>query len=213
MPVCYIVGAAPKCATLSPREGDLVIAADGGYVTLAGMGILPHLAVGDFDSSQIPSHIPTVRHPVEKDDTDTALALAEGMRRGYTTFALYGCTGGRPDHTFGAVQTALGAAKQGCRVFLVGEDMIGTVLVNESFSFSASGTVSVFSLSEDARGVTLSGLKYSLEDATLTNDFPLGVSNEAQGETVTVSVRDGALYLLWEANALPVRKGDVWSIA
>lgn len=203
MAVCYIVGAAPHCAKLSPREGDFIIAADGGQTALARMGIAPHLAVGDFDSSDAPCGVPTVKHPVEKDDTDTALAIEEGIRRGYSVFALYGCTGGRPDHTFGAVQTALGAAKKGCRVFLVGEDMVGTVLVNESFSFSASGTVSVFSLSERSRGVTLAGLKYPLSDATLTNDFPLGVSNEALGDTVTVSVEDGALYLLWKTNSLP----------
>ena len=106
MEVCYIVGASPHCARFSPREGDLVIAADGGQNALSQMGILPHLAVGDFDSSLAPSGIPTVKHPVEKDDTDTSLAIREGARRGYTTFALYGCTGGRPDHAFGAVQKA-----------------------------------------------------------------------------------------------------------
>lgn len=203
MAVCYIVGAAPRCDRLSPCDGDLIIAADGGRTALLEMGITPHLVVGDFDSSPEPQDIPTVKHPIEKDDTDTALAIEEGFRRGYTTFALYGCTGGRPDHAFGAVQTALGAAKRGCRVFIVGEGMIGTVLVDGEISFSASGTVSVFSLSERSLGVTLKGLKYPLTDAILTNSFPLGVSNEAKGERVTVSVKAGALYLLWEGDALP----------
>lgn len=203
MSVCYIVGAAPDCMTFSPKEDDLVIAADGGQRALSQMGIAPHLAVGDFDSSNIPSDIPTVKHPIEKDDTDTALAIEEGIRRGYTTFALYGCVGGRPDHTFGAVQTALGAAKRGYRVFIVGEGMVGTVLVDGSISFSSSGTVSVFALSERAVGVSLTGLKYPLRDAVLTNDFPLGVSNEAKEERATVSVREGALYLLWQGDSLP----------
>lgn len=204
MGICYIVGASPCCVPFSPMEGDLVIAADGGQRALSQMGIAPHLAVGDFDSSAQPRDIPTVRHPVEKDDTDTALAIEEGIRRGYTAFALYGCMGGRPDHTFGAVQTALGAARRGHRVFLVGEGMVGTVLVDGSISFSSRGTVSVFALSERACGVTLTGLKYPLRDAVLTNDFPLGVSNEAKEERVTVSVEKGALYLLWEADALPL---------
>ena len=201
MQVCYIVGAAPHCDRISPRDGDLIIAADGGRTALSEMGITPHLVVGDFDSSPEPEDIPTVKHPVEKDDTDTALAIEEGIRRGYTTFALYGCTGGRPDHAFGAVQTAFGAAKRGVRAFIVGEGMIGTVLVDGAISFSASGTVSVFSLAERSLGVTLEGLKYPLTDAVLTNDFPLGVSNEAIGEVVTVSVKSGALYLLWESRS------------
>ena len=102
------------------------------------------------------------------------------------------------------MQTALGAKKEGYRVFLVGEGMVGTVLVNESFCFSPHGTVSVLSLSERSLGVTLSGLKYSLRGATLTNAFPLGVSNEGNGREATVSVEEGALYLLWEADKLPL---------
>ena len=108
-----------------------------------------------------------------------------------------------PDHTFGVIQTALGAAKRGCRVFLVGEGMVGTVLLNGSFAFSPTGTVSVFSLSERSLGVTLEGLKYPLKDAVLTNDFPLGVSNEGVVNTATVSVKEGALYLLFETDTLP----------
>ena len=203
MSVCYIVGSAPGCEAFFPKEGDLVIAADGGQRALARMGVIPHLVVGDFDSSDAPKDIPFVKHPKEKDDTDTALAIREGARRGYRTFALYGCLGGRIDHTFGVIQTALGATRERFRVFLVGEGTVSTVLMNEHFSFSPTGTVSVFSLTERSEGVTLKGLKYPLENATLTNDFPLGVSNEGTGKEASVSVETGALYLLWEADALP----------
>ena len=201
MSVCYIVGAAPECAALSPLDGDLVIAADGGQKALLKMNITPHLVVGDFDSSELLFTVPFVKHPVEKDDTDTALAIREGAKRGYRTFCLYGCMGGRPDHTFGVIQTALGATREGFRVFLVGEGMISTVIVNESFHFECSDTVSVFSLSEFSQGVSLEGLKYPLTDATLSSAFPLGVSNEGEGR-VTVSVREGALLLMWKADTL-----------
>ena len=204
MAVCYIVGAAPSCVPFVPAPEDLVIAADGGQAALRRMGITPHLVVGDFDSSPAPVGVPTVTHPAVKDDTDTALAIAEGVARGYRTFALYGCTGGRPDHAFGAVQTMLFYTRRGCRLYLVGEGMVGTVLVNDTLSFLPRGYVSVFSLSERAEGVTLSGLKYSLSDATLTNDYPLGVSNEGTGVPATVSVRSGALYLLFDGDTLPL---------
>lgn len=203
MAVCYIVGAAPECIPFTPAPDDLVIAADGGQKALAEMGITPHLAVGDFDSSPCPEGVPTVTHPQVKDDTDTSLAIAEGMARGYRAFALYGCTGGRPDHTFGAVQTMLSFAKRGCRMYLVGEGMIGTVLWEDTLRFDPKGYVSVFALTDRAEGVTFSNLKYPLSNATLTNDYPLGVSNEGMGVPATVSVRSGALYLLWEGDVLP----------
>lgn len=49
--ICYIVGAASLDGVrLSPRPGDYVIAADGGYRTLKARGIEPDFVMGDFDS-------------------------------------------------------------------------------------------------------------------------------------------------------------------
>ena len=199
MRTCYIVGASPVCATFTPDESDLVIAADGGWQTLERMGIRPSLAVGDFDSSPAPTDIPIVRHPKEKDDSDTVLAVKEGIARGYEYFLLYGCTGGRPDHYFATVQTLYHIAREGFHGFLVGDGMISTVIVNRSLQFSPSGTVSVFSLTNESRGVSIDGLRYGLCDATLTNDIPLGLSNEGDGAPARISVRDGALYVMWES--------------
>ena len=51
---CYIVGAGSfeKLDSL-PQEGDLVIAADGGYAYLKQLGIQPDVLLGDFDSSGV----------------------------------------------------------------------------------------------------------------------------------------------------------------
>ena len=85
---------------------------------------------------------------------------------------------------------------------------MGTVVLNGTLSFAPRGTVTVLSLSEHAYGVTLTGLKYLLKGATLTNDYPLGVSNEGDGSPATVSVKEGALYVLFEAEELPLTLCD-----
>ena len=198
MYTCYVIGASPFTESFSPDETDFVIAADGGQQPLARMGILPQLVVGDFDSSEVPADIPYVRHPVEKDDTDTALAIREGISRGFETFIFYGCTGGRPDHTFANVQTLYHLAREGMHGFLVGDGMIGTVVVDRTLSFCPKGNVSVFSLTDESFGVSIEGLKYSLCDARLTNDIPLGVSNSGDGAPAKITVKRGALYVLWE---------------
>lgn len=199
MKTCYIVGASPFEDVLSIDEDDLVIAADGGQAALARMGIRPHLVVGDFDSSEAPSDVSVVRHPVEKDDTDTALAIKEGMRRGYEHFVLYGCTGGRFDHTLANIQTLYRLALEGLFGYLVFDDgTVGTVVANKSLHFSPKGLVSVFSLTDECEGVTIEGLKYPLTNARLTNDYPLGVSNEGTGAPSKISVRRGALLVLFK---------------
>ena len=65
----------------------------------------------------------------------------------------------------------------------------------------------MFCLGPDARGVTLEGLYYPLEQGTLTAGFPLGVSNHFTGAEATVSVADGSLLVLWDRkNGFPTRK-------
>ena len=74
---------------------------------------------------------------------------------------------------------------------------------NGSLVFPAglSGTISVFCLGADARGVTLRGLSYPLEDAALTAHFPLGVSNRLTGAPAEIRVKDGSLLVIWERGA------------
>ena len=89
MATCYIYGAMPCGSTEKLEEGDLLIAADGGYAYLQGQK--PDLVVGDFDSlGYVPEGEQIIRHPVQKDDTDMLLAVREGLKRGYRKFVLYG---------------------------------------------------------------------------------------------------------------------------
>ena len=63
-----------------PQTGDLVLAADAGYLACRQAGITPDLLLGDFDSMDQPADFDHVcRVPVEKDDTDTMLAVKTGL--------------------------------------------------------------------------------------------------------------------------------------
>ena len=99
--ICYIIGASVTDGMyIDKKDGDFIIAADAGLASLEKLGLVADLAVGDFDSlGCIPDFENKICHPAEKDDIDTALALCEGMKRGYRTFVIYGGLGGRLDHT------------------------------------------------------------------------------------------------------------------
>ena len=137
MKTCYIVGAGVFTSRgLAPAEGDLLIAADGGYDWLRQSGLTPDFLLGDLDSlgvlPSLPPETKLLRYPVEKDDTDTALALEEGWNRGYRSFALYGCGGGRPDHFLANLQTMARYAKQGARICLTDPSYDVFALHNET---------------------------------------------------------------------------------
>lgn len=204
-PVCYIVGACDAGKlSFADSSAAFVIAADGGLSALEAQGVAPDLIVGDFDSlGRIPRGDHVLRYPPEKDDTDTMLAVKLGLERGFREFVLYGCTGGRPDHMYANLQTLRYLAGKGGRGYLVGDGWVSCVICGGALSFPAGmdGTVSVFCPDGVAEGVTLRGLKYSLEDASLQSDFPLGVSNQFTGEEADVLVSSGSLLVMWEESA------------
>lgn len=197
--ICYIVGAG-DCSRLllNPKKEDLVIAVDGGYEYVKGQRI--DLVVGDFDSlPYVPEHSNVIRLQPEKNDTDMLVALKEGLKAGYRIFHIYGGCGGRVDHTIANIQCLSYLAAKGARGCLFHERTVITLIQNDSISFDASmeGYISVFAYGETAQGVTLKGLKYSLENAVLQDDFPLGVSNEFLGKPACVSVKEGRLLIVY----------------
>jgi len=200
--ICYIVGAGEDYGLdFVPKEQDLVIAADGGYRVLTEAGIHPDLVIGDFDSlGAVPQEDQVITLPTVKDVTDTWAAIELGKERGYRRFFLYGCTGGRFEHTVANMQTAAALAQDGmeCRIF--DKSQIITALSGGTMTFGAehTGFLSVFSHTDRCTGVTLKGLKYELEDAQLSNTFPLGVSNEFLGKPSAVTVETGIAILIFD---------------
>ena len=89
------------------------------------------------------------------------------------------------------------------RGFLFDNGTVITAITNGSLCFGEipCGYVSVFSCSEKAEGVTLCGLKYELNNATLTNTFPVGVSNEFIGRESSISVGGGTLFIVFPREA------------
>lgn len=191
-----------------PAPGDAVIAADAGYRICRELNIVPDLLLGDFDSMEQPEDFVSIhRVPVEKDDTDTMLAVKTALAWGCDTVYLYGGTGGaRLDHTLANLQSLLYLRRHGARGWLYDRNFLWTAVENETLTFPRTvedGLFSVFCLGDRAEGIDLEGFQYPLSGGTLTPEFPLGVSNHMKGETLTLRVRSGALVAGWELPVIP----------
>lgn len=185
------------------RPGDYVICTDGGYDIAKRQNIEPDLLMGDFDSIalQPPKHLKIKRFRPEKDFTDLELALKTAVEMKCSETEIFGGIGGRLDHTVANLQLlshysdsfdrlVILDAKNKC--FVLNErQKHGLVIPAEKDCY-----LSLFSLSETCLGVTIQGVKYPLQDHTLTRDFPLGVSNEFNEKNAVLSIKSGVLLVV-----------------
>ena len=182
------------------EKDDFLMAADGGFVHMQKLGLMPDGVLGDFDSlGYVPENARVF--PVEKDDTDAMLAVRQGLSLGYREFLLYGgLDGPRLDHTVANFQTLQFLADRDAQGWLIGNHYIAAVIKNGALRFPAHfrGILSVFCLGADAKGVAIRGLQYPLENGTLSAGFPLGVSNHFMGQESSVRVAEGSLLVLYD---------------
>lgn len=202
---CIIVGAGDlTVGDFHIKEEDYIIAVDGGLSYCGALGIEPDLILGDFDSlsdgereaviqlkQEMPDRILQLKP--EKDDTDMLAALRIGLEKGFDTFHIYAGTGGRLDHTLANIQCLLFLKKNGATGYLIDGSGMILIICNEKVSFQESmeGYMSLFALGKEAKGVTIENMKYELQGYTLTNDYPIGISNEFIGKQGSVTVEEG----------------------
>lgn len=179
------------------QSDDFVIAADRGYEYCRKMGISPNLLLGDFDSydGEFLDDCPILKFPVEKDDTDTMLAIKAAIEKGFENLLLFGMCGGRFDHSFANIQSIVFAAKNNVRASIADEDLFITAIKGQdeiTVPYQKDFVLSVFAYSERCEGICLKNLFYPLENGVLENSFPLGVSNHfIDGKDAVISIKSG----------------------
>ena len=181
------------------KKADYIIACDKGYAYAEKMGIKSDIIIGDFDSISEPkTDIPILRYPVEKDDTDTMLAVKHALDRGFKSIVICCAFGGRADHALANIQAASYAVERGARVSVIGRDTELLVFSNgcERFKKKEGWSLSVLALSDECHGVNIMGTKYEGKDLILKNTFPLGVSNECVEDEAVISVKKGIILVL-----------------
>lgn len=183
---------------ISLSDYALTIAADKGYLYAESAGIIPDIFVGDFDSLPKDTAVKSQKvyklNPI-KDATDTKEAIDIAILSGATEITILGALGGRIDHTLGNIGLLKYGQEKGIPVTLADRDN-EIILVNQSAKIAKKEgfCLSLIPLTT-CSGVTVSGVYYPLDDATLTFGTTLGISNEFVENSATVEVKEGILLL------------------
>ncbi len=208
-------GRAPSSAWLqAAASGRTLYCIDHGADACRAAKLTPSLYIGDGDSISADtwdwiekSHIETKRFPVEKDKTDSQLALDLLTKKTEAFIVLSGGFGGRFDHAFSLLYAFAGTNLHGCladdREFLLilrSEDTVTLQLAETPKS------ISLLPLSSVCSSVTIDGVHWPLTGATLRQNEPYAVSNRLSSPDHYVAVKNGsgtlALYLCWDESSL-----------
>lgn len=190
---------------------DAVIAADGGAAALDRLGRRPDRLVGDLDSAP-PELVERLeaggtridRHPVDKDASDTELAVRAAIEDGADQVDLLGATGGdRLDHELANLMLLADPAFAGIELrAIAGSTTVRAVRGGERLVLEggAGDLVTLLPIAGDADGVTTTGLRWPLDAATLRMGRSRGLSNVVVGPDASVTLTDGVLLVVETAS-------------
>ena len=181
------------------KEDDFFVYCDGGLKHINKIGREPNLIIGDFDSHEKPdTDTEIIELPCEKDDTDTCYAMKECIERGFDEYLFVGVIGERFDHTYGNISLLLKLDELNLKGIIL--DDYSEMSIVPRKGTTVKGNISYFSLltlSEVAKGVTITGAKYNLEEAEISYSYQYGISNELiDGQEAKVFCQEGKLLLV-----------------
>jgi thiamine pyrophosphokinase len=186
---------------ISISSEDFVICADNSFPRAIAENIKPNLIIGDFDTGapiDFPQDTDVLRFPVEKDDSDSMLCVKAAAAHGYTEITIVGGISGRLDHTFANLQMLAYGKEHGLDITITDGENTAFMLSpgKTKLARKIGHSLSVFSYDAEASGISLAGVKYPLSRGTLTNRFPLGLSNEITAETAEITLEKGLLLVI-----------------
>jgi thiamine pyrophosphokinase len=200
---------------LGDLEGTLIVAADSGLALAESAEIKPDWIVGDMDSLDNNNRLTrypkekVICYPVDKDFTDTEIALALLWEKNCKDAWIIGGGGGRLDHIFG-IRDLFERERYPVRWITANEDIYcvdGEGALGGAISGAKNNRlrlvikqgklVSVFPLGNGPWKSQSKGLKWDLGSAHWERGL-FGLSNVAIADEIEINVKQGRFILIME---------------
>jgi len=208
----YLVGGGPPSfiPPLITYDNDDVqwVGIDRGVRYLFESGIVPNMAIGDFDSistSELKEYeqmIQSVKiYKPEKDETDMELALKRTLQKNPSEIKIFGATGGRIDHLFANIHLLTLPLLRDLHISIELIDKQNIIFIKGPGSYQLpylenKKYVSFIALSEMVTDLTLEGFKYPLKNRNISLSSTLCISNELILDYGTFSFSEGILMVV-----------------
>lgn len=189
--------------SLVVKSTDFVVCADGGLDHIMKIGYRPNLVLGDLDSISEAgiryiekNHIALEKFPVEKDATDTELAMEYLIQKGCNNISLIGVTGTRMDHTIANIFLLDQMFKRGVKGQII-DDNNEITLVNDYIEISKNdGYLSLIPIEQIGAIVTIKGVYYPLNKHHIEFGSTFSVSNKIVEDKAKLTIYSGKVLVI-----------------
>lgn len=190
---------------LKSNKYDIIIAVDKGLETIDYLKLEPQYILGDFDSVNTKilekyktQNIKIIKLNPEKDLTDTHSAIDLALKLKSTEITILGAIGTRLDHTIANVHILKQALNKNIKAKIVNEKneiqlIDKEIIIKKDDNYKY---VSIIPLTTQVTGITIEGMKYIINDYTLSIGDSLGVSNEQIDKDAKISIKTGILVVI-----------------
>ncbi|MBN1991196.1 MAG: thiamine diphosphokinase [Anaerolineae bacterium] len=188
------------------RPTDRIFCADGGTQHALALGLTPHAIIGDLDSlppelvSRMEAEgVAIHRHPARKDQTDLELAFELAMAQQPDEILLLTALGGRLDQMLANI-LLLTRPEYAAAQLALADGPYWATLVRSRQSLTISGrpgdTLSLIPLTPLVSRVTLTGVTWPLEKASLSLGSTFTISNALAAPQAALQIGEGLVLVV-----------------
>ena len=196
----------PELIRMHLHPSDRIICADGGTRHARALGLTPDVIVGDLDSLdpalRVEMEAAGVRfeiHPARKDETDLELAIRLAIDEGADEIHLVALLGGRLDQSLANMMLLARPDWSAARLRVVaGAEIAWPVRAGQTARIEGrpGDTLSLIPLTPTVTGVTLAGVEWPLDGASLQFGSTLTISNVLAAPRAQLQIKDGIVLVI-----------------
>lgn len=185
---------------------DKIIAVDGGANKIKKLDLIPDLIIGDLDSlTQInkeyyqKQQVKIIKHPVEKDQTDSELAVDYCLKENFDKLYLISALGGRVDQQLANINLLEYINELSLKAEIISKNVeIAVIETTKKFINKKGYRLSLIPQTKEIKGLKIKGCKYNLESRDIYRSKSRGISNLIERDQAEISLESGLLIYVLE---------------
>lgn len=192
--------------TVNSEAIDQIIAVDGGANKARELALIPDIIIGDLDSVTEENYryykknkVKFIKFPVEKDQTDSEIAVDYCKNNNITKLYFTAALGGRIDQQLANLNLLEYIHELGLKAKIISDKIkIAIIDGRKIFKNKKGFRLSLIPQTKKVEGLTITGCKYTLKNIDIDRSKSRGISNIIEEDKAELNFETGLLIYILE---------------